>query len=82
MDDARKIDISLTPDEAIVLFEWLARENERGKLPIVDQAEQRALWNLEATLESVLTEPLLESYETILGAARDRLRDSDRSRDE
>ena len=34
------------------------------------------LWNLEASLESALAEPLLADYKQVLAAARSRIRDS------
>lgn len=73
---APNISLTLNKDEAIVLFEWLARFNEGSKeSDFEDQAEQRTLWNLEATLESALAEPFSADYDKIVEAARDRLRD-------
>jgi hypothetical protein len=69
--------IVLSSDEALVLFEWVARFNASGDAKFEDQAEQRALWNLEAMLESVLTEPLKPEYAKLLDAARARLRDKE-----
>ena len=40
------VEISLAADEALVLFELLSRFADSGALTIVEQAEQRALWNL------------------------------------
>jgi hypothetical protein len=77
MRESSKITIELSRDEAIVLFEWLARFNAQGGHAFEDQAEQRALWNLECLFESTLSEPLSESYATILAAARAKLRDVD-----
>lgn len=76
MDD--EISIRLSRDQALVLFEWLARTSA-ADIPAVfeDQAEQRALWDLEASLESVLAEPLREEYRELVEAARERLRDAE-----
>jgi hypothetical protein len=72
--------ITLTRDEALVLFECLSRTDSRtndlGDLA-EDQAEQRALWNLTCLLERVLAEPLSPNYTELLGAARSRLRDEE-----
>lgn len=70
------ISIALSRDQALVLFEWLARTGA-GEQPAAfeDQAEQRVLWDLEAALETVLTEPLREDYRDLVAAARERLRD-------
>ncbi|MBB5633069.1 DNA primase [Cryobacterium mesophilum] len=73
-----EISIGLSREQALVLFEWLARTGA-GEQPAVfeDQAEQRVLWNLESALESVLTEPLREDYRQLVAAARARIRDVD-----
>jgi hypothetical protein len=62
--DEDAIDLSLTHDEALVLFDFLARYTESEQLETVDQAEQRALWNLCAVLETLLVEPLDPAYGT------------------
>jgi len=71
--------LSLPPAEALVLFEFLARESRRdvGELRIQDQAEQRVLWDLESRLESALSEPLRPDYEELVKKARDAIRDSE-----
>lgn len=76
MDD--EISIRLSRDQALVLFDWLARTSA-ADLPTAfeDPAEQRALWDLEASLESVLAEPLREEYRELVEAARGRLRDAE-----
>jgi hypothetical protein len=48
------VEISLTADEALVLFECLSRFSDSGALSIVDQAEERALWNLCALFQKTL----------------------------
>jgi hypothetical protein len=69
--------IELTEDEALVLFEWLSRFHETGRPEFEDQAEQRALWNLEAALEKSLEAVLDPRYRELLANARERLRDVD-----
>jgi hypothetical protein len=63
MDD---IQISLTKDEALVLFEMISRFSDTDKLSIEHQSEERALWNLNCSLESVLVEPLDDKYLELL----------------
>ena len=70
------IRLELTADEALVLFEFLSRYSESDSLSVVDQAEQRALWNLQCLFERQLVEPFRPDYAALLAAARDRLRDS------
>ncbi len=70
------IAVCLTRDEALVLFEFLARFDESQALKIVDQAEERALWNLHCLLQKQLVEPFKSDYKALLELARNRLRDS------
>jgi hypothetical protein len=68
--------LEVTSDEALVLFEFLSRYAESDQLSIEDQAEQRALRNLQCLFERQLVEALRPDYESLLAAARDGLRDS------
>ena len=68
------VQLSLGEAKALVLYEWLHRvgDAEHGW---VDQAKQRAVWDLTASLERQL--PVFATdYGNRLDAARDRLRDS------
>jgi hypothetical protein len=66
------VTLSLTDDEALVLFDWLVREDEK-RLPTAHEAEQKVLWGLEAQLERVLVEPLRPEYREMVAAARERI---------
>ncbi len=70
-----KVNVSLSKDEALVLFEFLSRFSGTDKLSIEDRAEERALWNLTSAFEEALTEPFSDNYSAILSSARERLRD-------
>lgn len=72
------IQISLTKDEALVLFEMLSRFSDTGSLTIEHQSEERALWNLNGLLEKKLTEPLKPNYKELLQAARENLKDKEK----
>jgi hypothetical protein len=72
-DRAEDVSLSLTHDEALVIFEWL-HVNE-GKHEFADQAEQRVLWDLEASLERQVTALFSPDYSQLLDQARSRLRD-------
>jgi hypothetical protein len=69
------ITIQLSQAEALVLLEFLSRYSDAGKLEIEDQAEQRALWDLGASLEKVLVEPFMPNYRELLEIARRQIRD-------
>lgn len=69
------LSLSLSRDHALVLFDWLSRFNESRRAAFEDQAEERVLWDLQATLESILPEPLSSHYDQLLAAARERVRD-------
>ena len=66
--------IELSHQEALILFEFLARFKEQDALSIEDQAEQQALWNLAALLEKELVEPFSANYMQLLEQAREHLR--------
>lgn len=70
-------EMTLTKAEALVLFEFLSRFKDRGKLDIVDSSEERVLWKILGTLESKLAEPFAQDYLKILDAARSSLRIED-----
>jgi hypothetical protein len=63
------VELRLTSAEALVLFEWLAAAND-GKELVVDEAEQRVLWDLESQLETKLVEPLMPNYTELVNAAK------------
>ncbi|MCD2424456.1 hypothetical protein LQ567_16875 [Niabella pedocola] len=68
--------LQLSSDEAIVLLEWLINFNQKEHNELFeDQAEKRALWNLEALLEKNVPEILNPDYLEILAKAREKLRD-------
>ena len=77
MRENEKIEIQLTRDEAIVLFEFLSRFSDTDKLNIEHQSEERALWNLTCVFEKTLSESFRNNYKEILKSARKRLQDSD-----
>jgi len=71
------LQLELSSDEALVLFEFVSRFSESDRLAIADQAEARALWNLRCLLQKQLVEPFLPDYTLLLQRARDRVRDED-----
>ncbi len=74
--DTSEVRISLSADEALVLFEFLSRFDESNELTIVDQAEERALSNLLGPLQKQLVPPFQQDYVEQLQQARNRLRDN------
>jgi len=75
-----EITIALSPEEALVLFDFLWRFSQEDVLKIQDQAEERLLWDLCASLESKLDEPFARNYQDLLASARQKVRDKDGSR--
>lgn len=70
------VSVSLKRDLALVLYDWLARTSALGApAEVADEAEQRALWDLESGLESLLPEVLQDDYPERIARARDRIRD-------
>jgi hypothetical protein len=72
------VTISLTGDEALILFDLLQRweHDEQVEAP-QHEAEQVALWNLSALLERELLEPLDPRYTELVSEARARLTPSE-----
>ncbi len=70
-----QVELKLTKDEALVLFEFVSRFSDKDKLEIVDQAEQRVLWNVCCLLEKQLVEPFSADYLAIIERARNKVRD-------
>lgn len=68
------VTLTLTSDEALVLFELVARFAHHEKLAIEDQAEEQVLWNVCALLEKRLVEPFRHDYDSLLERARSALR--------
>ncbi len=66
--------LELTNDEALVLFDWLARLDGQDALPVEDAAEETVLWSLLAQLEKVLVEPFRPDYDDRVERARARLK--------
>ena len=74
MADPEDVCVSLTGDEALVLFELLHRwEDEEQVSPPRNEAEQVALWNLSAVLERILSEPFSPDYARLVSEAQARL---------
>ncbi len=76
--DSGDVLLNLPHSELIVLFELLHRwevDGTAGRLPFVDQAEQRLIWDLTATLEDVVGEAFRDDYAVLLDAARAAVRD-------
>src|SRR5258705_11419736 len=64
------IRLELSNAEAFVLFEWLAREDQRKSIHVEHHAEEIVLWRIEAQLEKALVEPFKPNYSALLDAAR------------
>ncbi|WP_440904819.1 hypothetical protein ACMZOO_00895 [Catenovulum sp. SX2] len=72
---SKDIEIKLTEDEAWVLFELTRRFSDTGKLEIIDQSEERALWNLCCTFEKTLHQDSELEYKEFIAQCRTRLKD-------
>ncbi|HEU0240543.1 MAG TPA: hypothetical protein VFR11_14880 [Micromonosporaceae bacterium] len=69
-----EVTVTLSKDEALVLFELLHRWEDANTIdPVLLPGEQTALWNLSCALERVLSEPFAHNYNTLIAGARDRL---------
>ncbi|MGK9164908.1 hypothetical protein KXR53_01345 [Inquilinus limosus] len=80
-DSGGAVPLTLTQDEAVVLFEFLARtlDDENGsrlREAVRHDGELWALTRLQGYLESTLSEPFLPDYGARVEAARQRLVES------
>jgi len=72
------LNLEITKDESLVLFEFLSRFNQSEHKEIFeDQAEQKTLWILEGQLEKQLVEPFKPDYKDIINEARKQIRDEE-----
>jgi len=78
MKQSDETTIKLNKDEALVLFEFLSRINDKELKEIFeDQAEQKILWILEGQLEKQLVETFKPDYNDIIKEARNKIRDEE-----
>ena len=57
----KKINIKITKNEALVLFDFLSRFNQNDNIDFFeDKAEKILLWNIESELEKELEDILIE----------------------
>jgi len=78
MDNNQDLNIKLSKDEALILFDFLSRFSEKEIEGVFqDQSEQKVLWIIEGQLEKVLVEPFMPDYSEIILKARDKIRDSE-----
>ena len=67
------LNLTLSKDEALVLFEFLSRFSDEENLEIKDRSEEHVLWNLQGQLEKLLSEPFSKEYSSLLQKARKNL---------
>jgi len=66
-----KLNIEINKNEALVLFEFLARINQSINNDIFEnKAEEIVCGNIESSLERILAEPFLKNYIEILEEAK------------
>ena len=78
--DSNDVTVSLTRAEALVLFEWLNRNEDRedsfttDHYDIFDPADRASLWSLSEALQRTLVEPFESNYIDLVEAARAEVR--------
>jgi hypothetical protein len=72
----KTVKIELKHNEALVIFEFLSRFNETGKLEIIDAGESQALNNLLCYIEQQSEDPapFQKNYHDLVKKARASLR--------
>lgn len=64
------MNILLTHEEALVLYEWLASREENANSLQCDEAEQGVIWKIEGQLERMLPDVLMKDYKERVAAAK------------
>ena len=72
-----QLDIKVTKDEAIVLFELLSRYSKTDVLSVEHKAVQLAVWNLTCLFEKNIAKAFDIDYQEALHAARLKLQNED-----
>jgi hypothetical protein len=68
------VTVTLTADEALVLFEMLHRWEDADAIdPVLMPGERAALWALSCRLESILVAPFASNYRELVDQAQQRL---------
>jgi hypothetical protein len=67
------VQIELSRDESLVLFEWLSKQSDADKPVEISAIEQYSLDRLLAKLEKELVEPLNPNCKSILDEAQNNL---------
>ena len=63
------VTLSLSRNQALVLFEWLSNLDDKECSEYDHPAEERVLWRIQGQLESTLVEPFDPDYCAILAAS-------------
>jgi hypothetical protein len=71
--DIESVQFQLSKSEALVLFDWLAKIDEKVDDLSTDQAEQHVIWKVEGLLESALTDVLASNYHERLNDAKQNI---------
>jgi hypothetical protein len=70
--------VEFTQNESLVLYEWLSNFNQKEWPGLFeDQSEERILFDLESSLETVLSETFAKNYPESLANARQAIRDKE-----
>lgn len=68
------LNITLTQDEVLVLFEALAKLDEKAQLDVLSEEERSAVWNLEALCEKSAEAIFDPKYKDAFDRAKARAR--------
>ncbi len=52
MEPSSEIKVALSGDQALVLYEWVARHDDKDALPFEHRAERNVLWAIEGQLDA------------------------------
>ncbi len=77
MKEKPHIQITLTENEAVVLWDLLSRfsQSNNDEIAFEDQAEKSVLWDIECMLEQQIPTQMHIAWKESLKSARDAVRD-------
>ncbi|NNJ25414.1 hypothetical protein [Alienimonas chondri] len=64
------MNISLSDAQALVLFEWLTEQEEKGNFSFDHEAERAVVWEIQAQFKNTLPELFRSDYKALLEEAR------------
>lgn len=70
------MNIKLSDEQALVLYDWLSRFDEADNFPVDDPAEEQVFWAIHGQLEKALSAQFRDDYAALVEAARKHVKEN------